>query len=358
MTETQVTQTLLAAGEETQYDECIKKILANKKILAYILRNTVKEFKGMNPDEIAACIEGEPQISTVPIAGGRTNQFFHSDSKKTNQKLERMKESYNKNLPENQTISGMNTEDSEIGEGLIRYDIIFYVRTKDGVSQIIVNVEAQKNEPNTYDILNRAIFYTSRMISSQKNRDFDNMQYNDMKEVYSIWLCMNMKGPSIHHIHLTNEELIGHHDWKGNLDIFNIVMVGIAENLPEQSERYELNRLLTTLLSQNIKERDKLSIIEKEYGIVTDDGLTEEVEQMCNLGQGLLERGISQGIVEGEARGESRGIAIGEERGREAGLLEGKVQMIRKLYQLEYSIEAIAEIAEMPEKQIREILAI
>ncbi len=342
MTETHVTQTLLAAREETQYDECIKKILANKKILAYILRNTVKEFKGMNPDEIAACIEGEPQISTVPIAGGRTNQFFHSDSKKTNQKLERMKESYNKNLPENQTISGMNTEDSEIGEGLIRYDIIFYVRTKDGVSQIIVNVEAQKNEPNTYDILNRAIFYTSRMISSQKNRDFDNMQYNDMKEVYSIWLCMNMKEPSIHHIHLTNEELIGHHDWKGNLDIFNIVMVGIAENLPEQSERYELNRLLTTLLSQNIKERDKLSIIEKEYGIVTDDGLTEEVEQMCNLGQGLLERGIAEG----------------EERGRKAGLFEGKVQMILKLYQLDYTVESIAEIAEMSEQQIKDILNI
>ncbi len=338
MTETQVKQTLLAAGEETPYDECIKKILANKKILAYILRNTAKEFKGMNPDEIAACIEGEPQISTVPIAGGRTNQFFHSDSKKTNQKLERMKESYNKNLPENQTISGMNTEDSEIGEGLIRYDIIFYVRTKDGVSQIIVNVEAQKNEPNTYDILNRAIFYTSRMISSQKNRDFDNMQYNDMKEVYSIWLCMNMKEPSIHHIHLTNEELIGHHDWKGNLDIFNIVMVGIAENLPDQSERYELNRLLTTLLSQNIKERDKLRIIEKEYGIVTDDGLTEEVEQMCNLGQGLLERG--------------------EARGRKAGLFEGKVQMILKLYQLDYTVESIAEIAEMSEQQIKEILNI
>ncbi len=338
MTETQVKQTLLAAGEETPYDECIKKILANKKILAYILRNTAKEFKGMNPDEIAACIEGEPQISTIPIAGGRTNQFFHSDSKKTNQKLERMKEPYNKILPENQTISGMNTEDSEINEGLIRFDIIFYVRTKDGVSQIIVNVEAQKNEPNTYDILNRAIFYTSRMISSQKNRDFDNMQYNDMKEVYSIWLCMNMKEPSIHHIHLTNEELIGHHDWKGNLDIFNIVMVGIAENLPDQSERYELNRLLTTLLSQNIKERDKLRIIEKEYGIVTDDGLTEEVEQMCNLGQGLLERG--------------------EARGRKAGLFEGKVQMILKLYQLDYTVESIAEIAEMSEQQIKEILNI
>ena len=37
---------------------------------------------------------------------------------------------------------------------------------------LIINIEAQKNEPNEYDILNRAIFYVSRMISSQKEKDF------------------------------------------------------------------------------------------------------------------------------------------------------------------------------------------
>ena len=40
---------------------------------------------------------------------------------------------------------------------------------KDGLSQIIINVEAQKDEPTGYEILNRAIFYVSRLISSQKN---------------------------------------------------------------------------------------------------------------------------------------------------------------------------------------------
>ena len=40
---------------------------------------------------------------------------------------------------------------------------------KDGLSQIIINVEAQKDESKGYEILNRAIFYVSRLISSQKN---------------------------------------------------------------------------------------------------------------------------------------------------------------------------------------------
>ncbi|MCB6936791.1 hypothetical protein LIZ60_16535, partial [Anaerobutyricum hallii] len=56
-------------------------------------------------------------------------------------------------------VIGLNTENSEINEGMIRFDIVFYVRMKDGLTQIIVNIEAQKEEPGKYYILNRAIFY-------------------------------------------------------------------------------------------------------------------------------------------------------------------------------------------------------
>lgn len=71
-------------------------------------------------------------------------------------------------------VVGMNTENTEINEGTINFDIVFYVRMKDGLSQIIVNVEAQKDMPTEYHILNRAIFYACRLVSSQKERDFVN----------------------------------------------------------------------------------------------------------------------------------------------------------------------------------------
>ena len=105
---------------------------------------------------------------------------------------------------------------------------------KDGLSQIIINVEAQKDEPTGYEILNRAIFYVSRLISSQKERDFENSSYDDIKRVYSIWVCMNMEESSMSHVHLTKEDLIGSYEWKGNLDLLNIIMLGLAKNLPEQ----------------------------------------------------------------------------------------------------------------------------
>ena len=64
---------------------------------------------------------------------------------------------------------------------------------RDGLSQIIINIEAQRGDTKEYDIMNRATFYASRMISSQKERDFTNSNYDDIKRVYSIWICMDGK---------------------------------------------------------------------------------------------------------------------------------------------------------------------
>ena len=190
----------------------------------------------MNPKDVVKYIEGEPYISTVPIDPGMTN------TKERKEESESIKET-----PEQ--VIGLNTENSEINEGMIRFDIIFYVRMKDGLTQIIVNIEAQREEASKYYILNRAIFYIGRILSSQKGRDFIKSEYNKMKRVYSIWICMNMKENSLTHIYLTKKDIIGSHNWKGDLELLNIIMIGIAENLPEKEENYELHRLLSTLLS-------------------------------------------------------------------------------------------------------------
>ena len=58
---------------------------------------------------------------------------------------------------------------------------------KNGLNQIIINIEAQKEEPSKYKILNRAVFYICRIISSLKGRDFVKSEYNKMKKVYSIF---------------------------------------------------------------------------------------------------------------------------------------------------------------------------
>ena len=44
---------------------------------------------------------------------------------------------------------------------------------------------------------------------------------------------MNMKENSLSHIHLTREDLVGRYDWKGKMDLFNIIMIGLTRKLPE-----------------------------------------------------------------------------------------------------------------------------
>ena len=273
---TEIANAVNAAGDKAQYDTHVKRLLAQKSILAHILVKTVDEFKGMKPEDVVKYIEGEPSISVVPVEPGLANM--------------------EKTDAAGQRIVGLNTENAEINEGLVRFDIIFYVRmpsvddTKNGLSQIIVNIEAQKDEPTEYKILNRAIFYVSRLISSQKERDFVNTNYDDIKQVFSIWICMNMDDNSLSHIHLTKDELLKPCNWKGNLDLLNIVLIGITNEIPEHDEKYEMHRLIGALLSSELKEQEKLDIIEHEYNIPISQEFREDVKIMCNLSTGIEER--------------------------------------------------------------------
>ena len=217
--------TVRASDKDAQYDEKAKKLLGHKIILAYILVNTIEEFRGMNPKEVVNHIEGEPYISVVPVKSGMTNV-----KKKEGEKRAKSGKESEEDTKTTEQVIGLNTENSEINEGMIRFDIIFYVRMKDGLTQMIINVEAQKEEPRKYKIVNRAIFYICRIVSSQKERDFVNSEYNNMKRVYSIWICMNMKEHSLSHIHLKEEHIIGFHKWKGDLDLLNIIIIGIAKS--------------------------------------------------------------------------------------------------------------------------------
>ena len=301
---TEIANAVNAAGDKAQYDTRVKRLLAQKSILAHILVKTVDEFKGMKPEDVVKYIEGEPSISVVPVEPGLANM--------------------EKTDATGQRIVGLNTENAEINEGLVRFDIIFYVRMKNGLSQIIVNIEAQKDEPTEYKILNRAIFYVSRLISSQKERDFVNTNYDDIKQVFSIWICMNMDDNSLSHIHLTKDEMLKPCNWKGNLDLLNIVLIGITNEIPEHDEKYEMHRLIGALLSSELKEQEKLDIIEHEYNIPISQEFREDVSIMCNLSQGIVD--------------------------------DTKAEIILNMFKKGYTLEQIADVTEKSISEIEKIV--
>ena len=291
---TEIKNAIQAADSEAQYDESAKRLLAQKYVLAHILVRTVEEFQGMEIEKVVSLIEGDPYISKVPVASGLTNKDRNVEGKR---------------------IVGLNTEAGEKNEGLVRFDIIFYV---------------------------------SRLISSQKERDFVKSNYNDIKTVYSIWVCMNMPENSMCHIYLTKEDLLGKHNWKGNLNLVNIVMIGLTNALPQRHNEYVLHRLLCAMFSNELSQQQKMKIMEQEYHIPMEESFKEEVSIMCNLSQGIKEAGIAEGREAGIAEG------------REAGIAEGKQREIEKvilnMHKKGYSLEQIMDATDLEAAELETII--
>ena len=139
------------------------------------------------------------------------------------------------------------------------------------------------------------------------------------------------------HIHLTKEDLIGSYEWKGNLDLLNIIMIGLAKELPEHDETYELHRLLGALLSRELTIDEKLDIIGNEYDIPLEENFRKDMSTMCNLSQGVKEEGI----------------AIGRREGLEEGRREGHAELITKMYKNGLSIEQIASATDKTVEEVR-----
>ena len=100
-----IKKSISATDKDAQYDEKAKNLLGHKIILAHILVKTIGEFKGMNPKDVVQYIEGEPYISTVPVDAGSTNVEKEQNGEK---------------------VIGLNTENSELNEGIAETIIKMY----------------------------------------------------------------------------------------------------------------------------------------------------------------------------------------------------------------------------------------
>ena len=196
------------------------------------------------------------------------------------------------------------------------------------LANILVNIEAQKDEPTSYYIQNRAVFYACRMVSSQKERDFTGMNYNDIKKVYTIWICMNQKENSLNYLHLTNEKLMGKTAIEKAGDLIHIILLGLAKNLPPYTEENKLHRLLGALFTNELTIDEKISIIESEYNIESESELRKDVRKVGGLGESLIENAVEQ----------------------------REIKFIISMNEKGYTIEPIADVTEKSREEVEAVL--
>ena len=274
--QTGIANTIDTADKEAQYDDCVKKLLAKKIILAWIMKECVPEFKRFSIQQIAKdCIEGEPDVSKVAVDQDEMDYM---------------------EIVADESIEGMNTEDNSIKEGRVFYDIKFSAVVPDSQEpvQLIINIEAQKDDKTPYPLIKRAIYYVSRMISAQKNKVFTGKHYEKIRKVYSIWIQMNVdddKANTITKYKISEEHTVGNvSEEERNYDLLTIMMLrlGSADKANEKS----ILRLLDVLLSADTRPEEKKAILEKDFDIPMSTEMSEEANVMCNLGEGIRERAV------------------------------------------------------------------
>ena len=189
-------------------------------------------------------------------------------------------------------IKGKPTESNSPTEGLITFDIIFdAIVPKNGEQiKIIVNIEAQKSTKTVnYQLMKRAVYYVTHLISAQKEKEFHDDNYNGLKKMYSIWVCMNVqnyRADSIQEYGLTEKVIHGNfHDRPSNYDLIKIIVL----NLGKKETSHRLLNLLHLLFMDRKKTEEKEKILRDEYEIELTRDMRGELVKMGGLMEPLLE---------------------------------------------------------------------
>ena len=259
---------------KARYDKNVKELLADIQVLSRIVKHTVTEVESLSIQEIMDCIDRSSiRVGVVPVEPGLTNMG---------------------------KVESIQTEDAIPNEDYITYDIRFVLAAAAMELEIIINVEAQRSMSHSrlgYHLENRIVFYLARLISSQKGINFAKSEYDNIKKVYSIWICMDADrtSDSISRISLKADTLFGKPCGFPKLDKMCGMVIRIRNNNVAESKN-KLIAMLEDVLSSEDSDVKKHKL-EDKYDMKMTTELEGRINGMCNLSDVVEERGIERGIT-------------------------------------------------------------
>ena len=317
---TNLSRTLSAIEQDkATSDDYVKCILADPQIAAYIVQAVVEEFKDMEIDEIIPCM-GEPTVTLK--------------------------------FPERLGVKVQNTGNESVDEedGKIIYDIKFPVYYKGKKKEFIINIEAQKSSKKSklgYKLENRITYYMGRMISEHKGPEFSGSSYDDIKSIYSIWICMDTKktDDSIIEFGMKSNLIYGKIKKIPKISKINGALINIRTRTAKNRELSK-NRLIAMLeeLFSKSEFLEKKKILEEDYGLKMSVELEGRMNEMCNVSDYWEEIALQTGREEGRKEG------------REEGRKKQAMETALKLKKKGHSLEDIAECVDFDVETVRKWL--
>ena len=305
---------ITSSNKTIMYDQYCKMLIGHPYILARIISCFVEEAKYLSLDEIKKLIKG------VRIGDKIVNPHFHLMDK----------EAFIKD------------------EGLMCYDIYFYIdlpQIVQSTKRVYINIEIQNNPYTKYHLVTRSIAYSSRMISSQWGREYDDKNYDGMKKVYSFWIipqATKSKDGCINQLKIAENHLSGNYQEKReSYDKEEQLMIYLSkEHSPnDKYESYdEILMPIGALLNNTLNYQEKNEVI-KGYGL-DDEEFEERMRDMCNLGE----------VIELEA------LEKGTKKGTQKERIRKNIEYVRKMMtKLQMTFKEAIQFLEIPEDEEKEI---
>ena len=301
------------------YDAACKEVLADRYILANILKECVEEFRDESIAFIACeCIQGRPEISAVPVRADEAERL---------------------------QLDGLNTEDVSLTEPVIHYDIRFcaVLPQTNRPIKLIINVEAQNDFSPGYSLLRRAIYYCCRMISAQYGTVFSHSAYDDIEKVYSIWICTHPSEEwayTITKYAMQERNLIG--NARAEVEEYDLIVpIMVCLGKKKYQELKGLFRLLNlVLLHRGRDDRSTvLSELKEKFNVIMTPHLKKGVAEVCNLSEGVYRDGVAYGM----------------EQGLEQGLEQGRKETVLALLREKMPLDLIVRVTKLSAEKIQDI---
>ncbi|MDO5397552.1 MAG: hypothetical protein Q4G33_06455 [bacterium] len=313
---TETAKRVAAVSENPKKDGPAKRVLMSKTVLAHILKDYVREFKGLAVEEIENnCIE--KMYSDIPVDRDGLSAEF---------------------------IRGLSNEDkSNTGKQDITFDILFEATARGKNNEkvnLILNVEPQDKDSECldYDIVVRAQYYVARLLSRQMGPYFMKSNNQDIRKVYSIWIVIspNKGENTVTEYKLSPEHLYGSYTElsdKNTLSSIIIIRLGRKEGADGALK-------MLNILMDSMKPAEKLKKLEN-FGLRMTRELKKEVIDMCDWENAFASRAMK------------RGLEQGLEQGFEQGANQTKRDFVLKL--LKFGRMSVEEIAEMAGFSVEDI---
>lgn len=262
-------QHLVGMLKPARYDTEAINLLSNKRILAKLLKEVVPEVQKYSLKEIESFISDE-KIQKVGV---------HPGTKLLDK------------------VKALATESKIVGEGVVRFDLVLNLNIPNNANglRIIINVEAQGKDNPGYDLITRVIYYCCRLISEQHETEFSDSNYDDIKKVYSIWICMPRKKSesSIESYSIHRKQDFGKSKQNVRFDLFKGVVIRLGKNFSK--EKTFLDEL-SVLFSDTISVEEKMQYLSSDTELIGDATKFQEgLERMRNLEESIKEESYKKG---------------------------------------------------------------